>query len=111
MTESMPSSIQPNQPAQKPTIWRRLSGVRMGMDGIAGAMLRPGLRAILIFSVTFCPLAIGNFSHPRKCVQDIFGENTHWLVSGTVVNSVGSRLNHFRLSWIEPRGSLSRVAQ
>jgi hypothetical protein len=38
MTESMPSSIQPNQAAQKPTICCRLSGVREWTDGIAGTI-------------------------------------------------------------------------
>jgi hypothetical protein len=42
MTESMPSSIQPNQAAQKPTTWWRLSDVRFPL-GVAMDALPPAV--------------------------------------------------------------------
>jgi len=43
MTESMPSSIQPNQAAQNPTICWRFSGVWVRMAGAPGAIVSAAL--------------------------------------------------------------------
>jgi hypothetical protein len=66
MTESMPSSIQPNQAAQKPTICCRLRGVREWMDVGAGVMPAAEPWGIFISFARTCLVTIDAPNQPTE---------------------------------------------